>query len=72
MYRGDGRDDESSSCKYVGIEVGGRGMDCGIGDGGCSGNGDLFVPKSLLAGCPISSGSIPLVGIGFLLGDDCL
>ena len=34
MYNGDGLDEESSSCRYVGIDMGGRGMDCGIGDGG--------------------------------------
>jgi hypothetical protein len=34
MYNGDGLDEESSSCKYVGIDMGGRGIDCGTGDGG--------------------------------------
>lgn len=37
MYRGDGLDDASSSCKYVGIDIGGNGIDCAIGDGGGSG-----------------------------------
>jgi len=41
-----------------------------MGDGGFSGTG-LLTAKSLLAG-PMSNGSIPLDGIGFLLGDDCL
>ena len=42
MYNGDGLDEDISSCKYVGIDIGGRGIDCGIGDGGCSNNAGFF------------------------------
>jgi hypothetical protein len=42
MYNGDGLDDDNSSCKYVGIDIGGRGIDCGIGEGGCSGAVEPF------------------------------
>jgi hypothetical protein len=33
IYKGEGRPDESSSCRYVGTDSGGSGMDGGMGDG---------------------------------------
>ena len=33
MYKGEGRPDDNSSCRYVGTDNGGRGIDGGIGDG---------------------------------------
>ena len=40
MYKGLGRDPANSSCKSVGTDMGGRGIVCGIGDGGAgSGSG---------------------------------
>jgi len=33
MYSGEGLAEESSSCKYVGIDNGGRGIVGGIGEG---------------------------------------
>jgi hypothetical protein len=69
MYNGDGRDDESSSCRYVGIDIGGRGMDCGIGDGGSIAEG-FNVPFAGGLTLLRSKGSgRPLDGIGFRFGD---
>lgn len=40
MYSGLGRDPANSSCKSVGTDIGGRGIFCGMGDGGAaSGSG---------------------------------
>ena len=35
MYNGEGLEEESSSCKNVGMDIGGIGMTSGIGEGGC-------------------------------------
>ena len=39
MYNGLGRWPASSSCSRVGIDIGGSGIDCGMGDGGAGGAG---------------------------------
>ena len=60
MYNGDGLLGESSSCKYVGIDIGGSGIDCGIGETGSSSASDgLVVPfgKGLTADALRSNGS---------------
>ena len=69
MYNGDGRDDESSSCRYVGIDIGGSGIVCGIGDGRSIAEGfsapfagDLTLLRSKGSGRMLD-------GVGFLFGD---
>jgi hypothetical protein len=42
MYNGDGSEEDNSSCKYVGIDSGGSGIDDGIGDGAGSGDAGRF------------------------------
>ena len=72
MYNGDGLDEESSSCRYVGIDMGGRGIDCGMGDGGS------FAAPLLAFGVALvemllrskGSGRAP-VAMSFLLGEVC-
>lgn len=71
IYRGDGLDEESSSCKCVGMDMGGNGMDCGIGEGGESNDGNFPVAMADF-GRLISRGSgRVLIGIGFRFGEVC-
>lgn len=70
MYNGDGLDEESSSCKYVGIDMGGSGIDWGIGDGG-SFEGPLLAFEAALAEMLLrskGSGRAP-DATGFLFGE---
>jgi len=68
MYNGDGLDEESSNWRYVGMDIGGKGMDCGIGEGGSF---EGFLEVVALVEIPFrSSGSGLTPGVmGFLLGD---
>ncbi len=70
MYRGEGRVDDSSSCRYVGIDMGGSGIVCGIGEGGSAPDSLLVLFCNLFEVWPISRGSGRAdAGRGFLLGD---
>jgi hypothetical protein len=70
MYNGDGLDEESSSCRYVGIDIGGSGIDCGIGDGGSFGGPLLADALAEMLLRSNGSGLAPGT-IGFLLGEVC-
>ena len=72
MYNGDGLDEESSSCRYVGIDMGGRGIDCGMGDGGSFAAPLLAFGVALVEMLLRSKGSGRVPGaMGFLLGEVC-
>jgi len=70
MYSGDGRDEDNSSCKYVGIDIGGRGIDWGIGEGGSTPD-DLAVPLECFVAEKLRSRGSGLApdGAGFRFGD---
>lgn len=55
MYKGLGRPVAISSCKYVGIDIGGRGMDAGFGDGGAGSTGSAL---PLLGGLEFADGAL--------------
>jgi len=73
MYRGEGRWDESSNCKYVGSDIGGSGMVLGIGEGITSSIidrlGPATLPSSNLSGAGVFLELLLPVGPGRELGE---